>query len=87
MTNRINQQELDDRLISTDHLRLEDEERLKESFIVIYANTNTTLMYDGRGLSAEERVELVEFLIKQVQFNTHLERKIIAQSGNIYFVY
>lgn len=87
MSNRINQKELDNRLINTEHLCNENKERLNNAFVVVYGNTNTIFVYDGNGLNEEEKSELVKYLILQIQSGTNFKREIISQSNNIYFVY
>ena len=87
MNGKINQTELDNRLINTKHLCHESIEKLNNAFVVVYANTDTIFIYDGNGLSEKEKIELIEFLILQVQSGTNFKREIISQSNNIYFVY
>ena len=87
MNNKMNQKELNGRLINTKHLCNESTEKLNNAFVVVYANTNTTLIYDGNGLNNKEKVELIEYLISQIQFGTNFKREIISQSNNVYFVY
>ena len=84
---KINQQELNKRLIKTEHLIIEDNERLNNAFVVIYGDTNTVFVYDGNGMTEQDRIELIEYLTTSIQVCTNFKRTIIAQSNNIYFVY
>ena len=79
------QKDLDERLIQAEHLK--DVENLIETIVVVYANTNTTFIYDSSSLSDDEKDALVKCLIHRVQIGTNYSREIIAKSGNIYFVY
>ena len=79
------QVDLDERLIKAEHLK--DIQNLKDTIVVVYANTDTFFVYDSSSLSDDEKDALVECLIRRVQLGTNYSREIIAKSGNIYFVY
>jgi hypothetical protein len=85
MRKLFNQSELDERLIKAKHLT--DVESLDNTIAVVYSDTDTIFIYNTNGLTDEEKEWLVIDLIASVQLGSNYTRKIIAKSGNIFFVY
>lgn len=60
---------------------------LNNAFAVVYGSTADIDLFDGQSLDAKQRIKLIYCLIDQIQIGSNLEREIIGQSGNVYFVY
>lgn len=80
-------EQIEQRKIKTSHLNEIGAAKLNHVFIVVYGSTNEIILFDGQSLDAEQRVKLIYCLIDQIQIGSNLEREIIGQSGNVYFVY
>ena len=80
-------EQIEQRKIKTAHLNRIGAAKLFHVFIVVYGSANETILFDGQKLTAEQRVKLIYCLIDQIQIDSNVEREIIGQSNNIYFVY
>lgn len=75
------------RQIVARHLVDVDLKMLENAFVIVYGDTNTFYVYDGSGYSDEDMVRHVEWLIREKTSSIAFKRKIIARSGNVFFVY
>lgn len=74
------------RQIVASHLIDVQPKMLLNAFVIVFGDTNTFYVYDGSGYTDEDLVNHVEWLIRK-NATKYCKRKIIARSGNVFFVY
>ena len=65
----------------------EIQEELKDCFVVFYGDLETIYLFKSSKIKELDREDFVNSFIRKVQMGTNYSRKIVAVSGNIYFVY
>jgi hypothetical protein len=61
-------------------------EQLKNSFVVFYSDHKNAYFFRDI-LSYEDKIALINSLIRQIQGDTNYSREIVAVSGNVFYVY
>ena len=81
-------EEMNKRQISFKGWNLHDHLPLTNSIItVVYADFDNIFMFDSTDLSEQDKINLIQCLISEIQSGTNYTREIVKQVSDTYFVY